>query len=87
METATAKTDDCCTSIEYKYIIGGVGVVVAVGGLYFAYKRDKREASATSAAVNVHANTADEVKPEKSVCAVKHENAVKPAGTKLDSFD
>ena len=33
------ETEDCCNSI------GGVGVVAAVGGLYFAYKRDKRAAN------------------------------------------
>ena len=76
-EKTETNTEDCCTSIEYKYIIGGVGVVAAVGGLYFAYKRDRREEASKVSCVN----TANEVKPEKSACAVKHDN------TKLDSFD
>ena len=91
-KTAKPDTQDSSTSIDYKYIIGGVGVVAAVGGLYFVYKRDRiEEASKVSV-------TASDVKPEKSerseqpkrserVYVVKHENAVKPASTKLDSFD
>ena len=30
---STEKPEDCCTSIEKKYIIGGVGVAAAVGSL------------------------------------------------------
>ena len=70
------ETEDCCTSIDYKYFIGGVVFVAAVGSLYFAYKRDRREVSAASNPNVV--NTADEVKPE---------NTVNTANTKLDSFD
>ena len=29
--------------IDFRYLIGGVTIVTALGGLYYAYKRDKRE--------------------------------------------
>ena len=48
VEPETAKTEGCHNSIEYKYNIGGVGVVAAVGGLYFAYKCDRREVNAAN---------------------------------------
>ena len=34
--SANSETKECCISTEYKYIIGGVRLVAAVGGLYFA---------------------------------------------------
>ena len=29
--------------IDFGYLVGGVGLVTAIGSLYFAYKKDKRE--------------------------------------------
>ena len=29
--------------IDFRYVVGGVTLIVAVGGLYFAYKKDNRE--------------------------------------------
>ena len=29
--------------IDFRYVVGGVTLLAAVGGLYFAYKKDKRE--------------------------------------------
>ena len=49
--------------IDYRYFIGGVGVVAAVGGLYFAYKRDNREEKVVKM-----------VNEEPTKCVVKHEN-------------
>ena len=40
------ETENYCTSIKYKYFIAG-------GGLYFAYKRDRREMSKHSKHENV----------------------------------
>ena len=76
------ETEDCCTSIDYKYSIRGVGVVAAVGGLSFAYKRDRREASAVKLEKSKRSEQPE--LNEHNVCVVKHENAV---NKKLDSFD
>ena len=63
VNAVSAETEDCSTSINYKYIVGGVGVVAAVGSLYFLCERSevryRREVSAVSM------STANEVKPEK----------------------
>ena len=41
-ETEAVNQREITDYIDFKYFIGGVGLVVALGGLYYSYKRDKR---------------------------------------------
>ena len=42
-ETEAVNQREITDYIDFKYFIGGVGLVVALGGLYCSYKKDKRE--------------------------------------------
>ena len=37
------KNKEILDYIDFRYVVGGVMLLVAVGGLYFVYKKDKRE--------------------------------------------
>ena len=41
-ESKKIKTFNLINDIDLKYFIAGVGVLAAIGGLYFAYRQDKR---------------------------------------------
>ena len=39
--------------IDFKYVVGGVMLIAAVGGLYFAYKEEKKNYSNTKQKCNI----------------------------------
>ena len=82
-ETEAVNQREITDYIDFKYFIGGVGLVVALGGLYCSYKKDKREIREEKEIVNKLEHSEKEkinnVKEENSRASDRMEFSVKQA--------
>ena len=53
--------------IDFRYVVGGVTLIAAVGGLYFSYKKDKREIKE-----EVKEEEEEEKSPAKKKCNIEN---------------